>query len=75
MRNDRGEKLVTKSRLVFVVSVILAWVAYRTARNYREHRGWDSIDLVSTALGACFGMLIGVGIFWCKDRAMARDRR
>ena len=44
-------------RLSPVACVILGWAVYRTTRNYYEHGRWDPIDLVSTALGAGFGML------------------
>jgi len=75
MSNDRRKKLIPKNRLALVACVILGWVVYRTTRNYQAHGGWDPIDLISTAVGACFGTLIGVGIFWYIGWMAAQQRR
>jgi protein-S-isoprenylcysteine O-methyltransferase Ste14 len=75
MRRHPAKRLMTTSRLVLVACVILGWVVFRITRDYREHGGWDVVDAVSTAIGACFGMLIGVGLFWCKDRMSAQRAR
>jgi protein-S-isoprenylcysteine O-methyltransferase Ste14 len=75
MRRKLGKTRKSAGRLFLVAAVIVCWVVYRSTRNYVEHGRWDPIDMISTAVGACFGMLIGAGLIWCWDRMTAQPRR
>jgi hypothetical protein len=69
-----AKKLVTWKSWALIITTLVGWTAFRLYRDYQAARGFGTVNVVTTLVALCIGLIITVVVFRYANRPEPGDK-